>query len=222
MYTIIMGCGRVGRSLASTMVSAGHEVAVIDRSQEALDKLGENFPGIRVRGQGFDRQVLLEAGIERADCFAAVSSGDNTNIIAARVAREKFSVERVIARIYDARRAEIYERLGIPTVATVSWAADRLMNMLTNNAEASALHDPSAQVSIIDTVPHPGWVGYPLRDIEERCHGRVSFIMRAGKAAIPTWRTQLVDGDHLWISLLSREKDEALSILHSSPIESEG
>ena len=121
MRVLVMGCGRVGTSLADALSRLGHEVAVIDRDSTAFQRLSPEFSGDRILGMGFDREVLLRAGIERADAFAAVSSGDNSNIISARVAREMFGVQKVVARIYDAKRAAVYERLGIPTVATVPW-----------------------------------------------------------------------------------------------------
>src|ERR1700745_4245569 len=125
-----MGCGRVGSTLAHILEDRGNTVAVIDRDPEAFRRLRPAFKGERVTGIGFDREVLSRAGIERADGFAAVSSGDNSNIIAARVARETFGVRQVAARIYDPRRAEVYERLGIPTVATVRWTADQMLRKL--------------------------------------------------------------------------------------------
>ena len=116
-----MGCGRVGASLARALERAGHDVAVIDQDESAFRRLGPSSRAARVTGVGFDRDTLHEAGIEDAYAFAAVSSGDNSNILAARVARETFGVENVVARIYDPGRAEVYQRLGIPTVATVKW-----------------------------------------------------------------------------------------------------
>ena len=118
-----MGCGRVGSSLATALEAAGHSVAIIDQSKEAFRRLGSDFKGRTILGVGFDRDTLLEAGIDGADAFAAVSNGDNSNILAARVARENYGVTNVVARIYDPGRAEIYQRLGIPTVATVIWAS---------------------------------------------------------------------------------------------------
>src|SRR6201988_651073 len=120
-----MGCGRVGSTLAHTLEDRGNTVAVIDRDPEAFRRLRPSFKGDRITGIGFDRDVLARAGIERADGFAAVSSGDNSNIIAARVARETFGIQQVGARIYDPGRAEVYQRLGITTVATVKWTADQ-------------------------------------------------------------------------------------------------
>src|SRR5689334_19281970 len=125
-----MGCGRVGSTIAHSLEARGYTVAVIDRNPDAFRRLGSDFPGLTITGIGFDRDVLIAAGIERADAFAAVSSGDNSNIISARLASETFGVQRVVARIYDPKRAEVYERLGIPTVATVRWTADRMLRHL--------------------------------------------------------------------------------------------
>src|SRR3954463_4142088 len=138
-----MGCGRVGASLAAALERLGHEVAVIDKSQQAFRRLGSDFHGQQVVGGGVGRKVLIEAGIERAGAFAAVSSGDNSNIISARVARENFGIEHVVARIYDHKRAAVYERLGIPTVATVPWTTDRFLRSLLPDGVASAWRGPA-------------------------------------------------------------------------------
>ncbi|ODU04055.1 MAG: potassium transporter TrkA, partial [Pseudonocardia sp. SCN 72-51] len=143
MYVVIMGCGRVGSSLAAGLERLGHEVAVVDRDPQSFRRLGPEFRGRQVVGEGYHREVLTEAGIGKADAFTAVSSGDNSNIIAARVARETFGIERVVARIYDPKRAAVYERLGIPTVATVPWSTDRLMRMLLPDGVATAWREPS-------------------------------------------------------------------------------
>lgn len=219
MYAIIMGCGRVGRALAQKMVNLGHEVSVIDHSEVALAKLGHDFPGKMTHGSGLDKQVLLDAGIERADCFAAVSRGDNTNIIAARIAREEFNVSRVIARIYDGRRAEIYERLGIPTVATVPWAAERLLHVLTNDVSQNSLRDPSGQISVIEVNVDEGWMGEPLTSLENSTNTRCAFIMRNGKAAIPTTRTHIQDGDHIWLAVPTSRAEDAVATAARPPIE---
>lgn len=221
MFVVIMGCGRVGRSLAARMEALGHNVSVIDVKSEALAKLGNDFHGKRVLGQGFDRNVLTEAGITEADAFAAVSSGDNTNIIAARVAREEFNVDRVIARIYDGRRAEIYERLGISTIATVPWAADRLLHMITGEGVGSTLSDPSGQISVVELVLHVDWVGKPLSELEKATGGRCAFIVRAGRAAIPTSRTRIQAEDHVWLSVLSEKEQRAVAIGRIAPQEVE-
>src|SRR3954470_11037157 len=138
-----MGCGRVGSTIAHSLEHFGHSVAVVDQSAEAFRRLGPDFAGRTVTGVGFDRDTLVEASIEQADAFAAVSSGDNSNIISARVARETFSVHNVVARIYDPKRAEVYERLGIPTVATVRWTADRMLRALLDEGPEELWRDPS-------------------------------------------------------------------------------
>ena len=156
-----MGCGRVGSTLAASLDRLGHSVAVIDQDRHAFRRLAADFAGRQVTGLGFDREVLVEAGIERADAFAAVSSGDNSNIISARVARETFGIARVVARIYDAKRAAVYERLGIPTVATVPWTADRMLRMLVPDGVASAWRDPTSTVAILQLPVNEDWVGRP-------------------------------------------------------------
>ena len=163
MHVVIMGCGRVGSTLAHSLESRGHSVAVIDQDADAFRRLGPDFAGITVTGVGFDREVLRQAGIERADAFAAVSSGDNSNIISARLARETFGVSRVAARIYDQRRAQVYERLGIPTVATVRWTADRMLRHLVPEGNVEMFRDPTSTVSIIEVPLHNDWIGQPLR-----------------------------------------------------------
>ena len=145
VHVVIMGCGRVGSSLAHHLERLEQSVAVIDMDPSAFRRLGDHFQGRTVTGLGFDRSTLIAAGVEEADAFAAVSSGDNSNIIAARVARETFGVQKVIARIYDSKRAEVYERLGIPTVATVPWTASRLLKSVLGESTAEAWRDPSAQ-----------------------------------------------------------------------------
>src|SRR6185295_14814500 len=157
-----MGCGRVGSTLAHNLERRGHSVAVIDQNPDAFRRLGPDFAGLTVTGVGFDRDVLIQAGIEHADAFAAVSSGDNSNIISARLARETFGVQRVVARIYDQRRAEVYERLGIPTVATVRWTADRIVRHLVPEGATELYRDPTSTVAIIEIPVNPAWIGHPL------------------------------------------------------------
>ena len=159
VHIVIMGCGRVGSTLTHSLEERGHTTAVIDSNPDAFRRLGPGFSGLTVTGLGFDRDVLIEAGIERADGFAAVSSGDNSNIISARVAREQFKVDTVVARIYDPGRAEVYERLGVPTVATVPWAADQVLRRLVPAGSEPAWRDQSGDVRL-DTVFVPfGWIG---------------------------------------------------------------
>ena len=161
-----MGCGRVGSALAHDLDRLGHAVAVIDSEPAAFRRLSEDFGGRTVAGVGFDRDTLIEAGIETADAFAAVSSGDNSNIISARVARETFGVDHVVARIYDQRRAEVYERLGIPTVATVPWTSGRLLKKVLGSAVIEEWRDPTGGVVMIAVTPDRGWVGRKVSAFE--------------------------------------------------------
>src|SRR6185503_18519476 len=167
VHVVIMGCGRVGSTLAYSLVARGHSVAVIDSDADAFRRLGSEFTGLTVTGMGFDREVLIAAGVERADAFAAVSSGDNTNIISARLARETFGVRRVVARIYDQKRAEVYERLGIPTVATVRWTADRMVRHILPDSVAELWRDATGVVCIVEVPVHHDWVSQPVRALEE-------------------------------------------------------
>ncbi len=194
-----MGCGRVGSTLAGILEQRGHSVAVIDADVDAFRRLGGDFTGVTVTGMGFDREVLISAGIERADAFAAVSSGDNTNIISARLARENFSVKRVVARIYDPKRAEVYERLGIPTVATVRWTADRMLRHLVPEANIELWRDPTSTISMVEVPLHTDWIGQGIKALEEATGARVAYIMRFGLAALPTASMVLQDGDQVFM-----------------------
>ncbi|HSZ45139.1 MAG TPA: TrkA family potassium uptake protein [Streptosporangiaceae bacterium] len=199
MHIVIMGCGRVGSSIAHSLEDAGHSVAVIDQDPEAFRKLRSGFKGTKVTGIGFDRDVLTEAGIQRAAAFAAVSSGDNSNVIAARVARESFGVQRVVARIYDPRRAEVYQRLGIPTVATVAWTADQMLRRLVPEGAESLWRDPTGQIALAEVAYDDGWLGEKVSDVENAIGARIAFIARLGEAIIPTPNLVLQEGDVLHV-----------------------
>ncbi|MFC7492142.1 MULTISPECIES: potassium channel family protein [unclassified Knoellia] len=217
MHFVIMGCGRVGASLARALERAGHEVAIIDQDESAFRRLGASFEGRRVVGVGFDRDTLREAGIEEAYAFAAVSSGDNSNILAARVAREKFGVENVVARIYDPGRAEIYQRLGIPTVATVKWTSDQVLRRLLPQGHVPEFTDPSGRVVIAEMPVNPAWVGRRVFDLEAVVGGRVAYLTRLGEGLIPTSETVHQDGDLIHFSLDRDRLSEAERILDAAP-----
>jgi len=217
-----MGCGRVGASLADALSRIGHEVAIIDRDATAFNRLSPEFTGERVLGMGFDREVLLRAGIERADALAAVSSGDNSNIIAARVAREMFGVRRVVARIYDAKRAAVYERLGIPTVATVPWTTDRLLNTLTHETETTKWRDPTGTVAVCEAELNESWVGHRVTTLEETTGARVAFVIRFGTGVLPEPRTVIQAGDQVYLAAVSGHAAEALAIAAQPPAEGVG
>jgi trk system potassium uptake protein TrkA len=214
---VIMGCGRVGSSLATELEAAGHSVAIIDQSREAFRRLGPDFKGRTVSGVGFDRDTLLEAGIETADAFAAVSNGDNSNILAARVARETYGVANVVARIYDPGRAEIYQRLGIPTVATVIWATDQILRRLVPEGSRSEWRDASGAIQLCEMHPHKGWFGMAITDLEDATGARVAFITRLGEGLIPDSHTVLQEGDLLHVTVRDTEISKVENIFSRSP-----
>ncbi|MCW2899623.1 MAG: TrkA-N domain protein [Streptosporangiaceae bacterium] len=195
MHIVIMGCGRVGSKLAHILEDKGHSVAIIDQSPESFRRLRGGFKGRRITGFGFDRDVLVEAGIERASAFVAVSSGDNSNVISARVARETFGIENVVARIYDPRRAEVYQRLGIPTVATVRWTADQMLRRLLPEGAEPLWRDPTGQVVLAELQIDAAWVGEKVATLEEAARTRVAFLTRMGEAMVPDADTVIQDGD---------------------------
>ncbi len=212
-----MGCGRVGSALAKTLEGLGHSVAIIDRDPGAFRRLSADFSGAKVTGVGFDRDTLCEAGIERAHAFAAVSSGDNSNIIAARVARETFGLENVVARIYDHRRAAVYQKLGIPTVATVKWTADQVLRRLLPGHTEPDYRDPSGTIRI-DTVPvTPAWVGCHTLRFQEQSGSRIAWIDRLGEGILPSRTSVLQEGDVLHLVMREETADRALAVFARGP-----
>jgi trk system potassium uptake protein TrkA len=216
VHVVIMGCGRVGSTLAQNLESRGHTVAIIDQNPDAFRRLGPEFNGLTVTGIGFDRDVLVEAGTDRAEAFAAVSSGDNSNIISARLARETFGVRRVVARIYDQKRAEVYERLGIPTVATVRWTADRMIRHIIPDTHAELWRDPTSVVALIEVPLHADWISQPLHQLEEATGARVAYIMRFGLGQLPTRSTVLQDGDQVFM-LVTDDMVERVNAITGGP-----
>ncbi len=214
-----MGCGRVGSGLARALSKAGHSVAVIDSDPTSFRRLGPDFRGQQVRGMGFDRDTLLEARIREAKAFAAVSSGDNSNIIAARVAREQFGVSNVVARIYDPKRAQVYERLGIPTVATVPWTTDRLMRAIIPDGLISEWRDPSGTVTVVNVPYHRNWIGRTLSALEEALGVRAAFVVRFGNGVLPTPDTVVQEGDLIYAAALSHQNTEVAQLAAQSPVE---
>lgn len=214
-----MGCGRVGSSLATELEAMGHSVAIIDQSREAFRRLGANFNGLTIAGVGFDRDTLLEAGIEKADAFAAVSNGDNSNILAARVARETYGVKNVVARIYDPGRAEIYQRLGIPTVATVLWTSDQILRRLLPEGSRSEWRDASGTIQLCEMHVDATWYGNPVARIENITPARVAFITRLGEGLIPDEHTVLQDGDLVHVMVYEKDVAVVEAALAHSPEE---
>jgi trk system potassium uptake protein TrkA len=219
VHVVIMGCGRVGSSLARNLERRSHTVAIIDQNPDAFRRLGPTYTGRKVMGYGFDRDVLREALIEKADAFAAVSSGDNSNIISARVARETFGIQNVVARIYDPGRAEIYQRLGIPTVATVRWTTDQILRRLLPEGAEPDWRDPSGTVRIAEVRTNPQWVGRSIGALEEAGGGRVAFLTRLGEGIIPRRDTLLQEGDLVHVSMLESEAERIQKVFASPPEE---
>ena len=219
VHIVIMGCGRVGSTLARSLERRGHTVAVIDQNTEAFRRLGPEFEGQTVKGVGFDREVLTEAGIDRAEAFAAVSNGDNSNILAARVVRETFDVHNVVARIYDPGRAEVYERLGIPTVATVRWTADQVLRRLLPAGSEPQWRDPSGSVRLMEVHVHRAWVGHTIEQIESATGAKVPFVFRLGSGIVPKRGSVFQDGDLLYAAVADARLAEVESILAAPPKE---
>jgi trk system potassium uptake protein TrkA len=222
VHIVIMGCGRVGSALAQTLEQQGHTVAVIDQDPTAFRRLGSGFGGRRVTGVGFDQDTLREAGIEEAGAFAAVSSGDNSNIIAARVAREMFGIENVAARIYDPRRAEVYQRLGIPTVATVRWTADQMLRRLLPSGSEPLWRDPTGGVQLAEVHASASWVGHKISRIQDDTGVRVAFLTRLGEAVLPTSQTVLQEGDLVHVMMRSDDVEKVEAAFAEGPEEETG
>ena len=200
-----MGCGRVGATLAQSLESYGHSVAVVDQNPDSFRRLSPGFGGKKVTGIGFDRDTLTQAGIEECYAFAAVSDGDNSNILAARVARENFGVQHVVARIYDTQRAEIYQRLGISTVATVRWTSDQVLRRMLPLGATDEYRDPSGNVRLCQIDVHNSWYGRSIAEIDARTGARTAFVARFGTGQIVTSSTVLQEGDILHVLIHSSE-----------------
>ena len=208
MHVVIVGCGRVGSGLARIIEDSGHSVAVIDKDPTAFRRLHEGFAGQQITGVGFDRGHLEEAGIRTAAALAAVTNGDNSNILTARVARETFGIDKVVARIYDPRRAVIYERLGIPTIATVQWTIDRVIRKLLPDANESDWADPSAQVVLVERSVSASWAGKPLTETEIPGVARAIAVSRMGTAQVGTPDLVTQDGDVVYLAVAAGHVDE--------------
>lgn len=217
MHIVIMGCGRVGAMLARGLEKRGHTVAVIDTNPDAFRRLGSDFQGTTVKGVGFDREVLELAGIRHADGFAAVSSGDNSNILAARVVREGYGVDNVVARIYDQGRAEVYERLGIPTVATVRWTVGQVLRRLLPEGSEPVWRDPSGAVRLLQVFVHNGWVGRRIRDLSAVAHAPIPFMVRMGKGLVPDGETVFQDGDVIFVGCETDRTSEIETLFAAPP-----
>jgi trk system potassium uptake protein len=197
MRVIIMGCGRVGSDLTVQLGEGGHDVAIIDKREEAFDRLPPGFNARTFVGLGFDREVLERAGIEKAEGFVAVSSGDNSNIVSARVALEHYHVPKVIARIYDPRRADIYERLNIPTVATTKWGVKQIQLMLFHDRTEIRESLGGGDLLRMRVPVPPHLIGKPANSINVDGKLLVAGVSRGGGGFIPTNDSTMQEGDYL-------------------------
>jgi trk system potassium uptake protein TrkA len=202
VHVVIMGCGRTGATLAGEFESRGHSVSVIDMRADAFRRLPSDFSGQKITGVGFDRDTLAAAGVEDAYGFAAVSDGDNSNILAARVVRETYGVENVVARIADSGRAEVYRRLGIPTVAPVPWTAAQIVSRLLPGGSDAVYSDTDARVSLRRLDVNDGWVGKTYADLEAASSTRIAYVNRFGAAILPGPDVVIQDGDDIYVVLL--------------------
>ncbi len=214
-----MGCGRVGSTLARSLEERNHTVSVIDSNPDAFRRLGPSFNGDKVTGYGFDQAVLTKAGIGRADAFAAVSSGDNSNIIAARVARESFGIQTVVARIYDPGRAEVYQRLGITTVATVKWTSDQVLRRILPAGAEPTFRDPSGTIRLDQVSVPDAWVGQRTIDLQEQASIRIAWIDRLGEGMLPTRESVLQEGDILHLVMREESAARAYKVVQRGPEE---
>jgi trk system potassium uptake protein TrkA len=208
VHAIIAGCGRVGSELASNLERVGHSVAVVDRDLAAFERLKPGFKGKKITGFVFDRETLEDAGIKEAEAFASVTSGDNSNILSARVAKEHYRVPHVVARIYDPRRAQIYQRLGIQTVATVRWTTDQMLRFLLPDDVPVALTVDNGEV-VVTAVPAPAeTVGQKVLAMDLEGRRRVVALSRFGVPRIPDAELTVQDGDILYVSAVRGEAAE--------------
>ncbi|MGH9190258.1 MAG: potassium channel family protein [Acidimicrobiales bacterium] len=213
MHVVVVGCGRVGSELAVALDNGGHTVAVIDKNRNALNRLPERFTGRGVLGFGFDRDHLEQAGIREASALAAVTNGDNSNVLTARIARETYEIPHVVARIYDPRRALIYQRLGIATVATVSWTTDQVMRRLLPEQSVSEWTDATGGVRLVERALPEAWAGRRLVDLEERDRIRLVMLTRAGQARLCGAEVVGQEGDILHVAVRGDALDDLLGRL---------
>ncbi len=213
MKVIIVGCGRIGSELALQMSLQGHDITLIDKQSSAFRRLDARFKGKTIEGVGFDRSILMRAGIERADAVVAVTSGDNSNFIIARVARDIFQVPRVVARLYDPRRAEIYQRLGLRTISSTAWGVGRVMQLLLHRdlTVIAALHN--GEVELVEIEVPPQWVSRTVSSVNRSGEINVASIARQGKVIIPVPATEFQEGDQATVMVLSTSRNQLENLL---------
>jgi trk system potassium uptake protein TrkA len=217
VHAIVVGCGRVGSELALALEREGHTVAIIDKDRNAFHRLPERFTGRVVLGFGFDRDHLEAAGITEASAVAAVTNGDNSNVLTARIARETYEIPHVVARIYDPRRAVIYQRLGIATVATVAWTTDQALRRLFPERSVVEWTDATGALSLIEQALPDAWAGHRLVDIEQRDRFHLVAVTRAGQVRLCGPQMVGQEGDILHLAVQKDAFDQLQRLLDEGP-----
>lgn len=217
MHVVVVGCGRVGSGLARAVEASGNTVAIVDRQEKAFRRLPDGFTGKRVVGVGFDRDRLEDAGIKEAGALAAVTNGDNSNILVARIAHETYGIEKVVARIYDPRRAAIYERVGIATIATVQWATERVLRRILPDSGEVEWIDPSAKVVLVERVAPASLVGKKLAELEDAVAVRTVAVSRLGISQLPAASLIVQEGDVLYLAVSGDGVDALDAQLAATP-----
>jgi trk system potassium uptake protein TrkA len=213
MKIIIMGCGRVGSQVSQLLVRQGHEVTVIDHDDNAYARLGQDFKGKIVHGIGFDRNILLEAGVETAEGFVAASASDNANIVAARTARNIFHVPRVVARLYDPIRAEVYQRLGLKTISSSAWGAERIVEVVTH-ADLDSLSVFSDGGATMVRLESPARLnGHRVAQMNIPGEVSVTAITRNDHTFIPVSGTEFQEGDVIYLTVIPSAMDRLEELL---------
>ena len=220
MHVVVVGCGRVGSELAVALEGGGHSVSVIDKNRNAFRRLPLRFDGRTIYGFGFDRQHLEQAGIRQAGAFAAVTNGDNTNILAARIARETYEIPNVVARIYDPKRAVIYQRLGIPTVAAVAWTTDQVLRRMFPNQTVTEWSDASGSLAMLERALPEEWAGRKLSELDEGDRFRMVALSRRGEARLAAPGLVGQEGDVLHLVARTDALDQLEERLHNPTEES--
>src|SRR5262245_2019932 len=213
MKLIIIGCGRVGAGLARTLSHRGHTVTVVDKDPVAVTSVGSAFKGQTLIGSGFDRDILLQAGIERTDGLAAVTGSDEANAVIARLARQVFRVPRVIARLYDPRKAEVYRRLGLQTINPVTWGIHRIAELLCYARLAPIVSLGSGDVDLVETEIPLLLVGQTVNEVTIPGEVHITAISRGGKTFLPTLGTTFQEGDLLHIAVLATSANRLAALL---------
>jgi trk system potassium uptake protein TrkA len=218
VHIVIVGCGRVGSGLATQLSESGHSIVIIDRNREQFRRLGIGFSGLSIVGSGFDRDCLVQANVADADGFAAVTNGDNSNILCVRIAREKYGITNVVARIYDPRRAMVYQRLGIPTVATVAWTTQQVKRWLLPDDDSIAWKDEQESIFLVERILPDHLAGRPLSELSIGDDIRVVGVIRGSRGRIDTDKIYGQEDDVLSVMVTAqglKDLDQLLGVAAS-------